>query len=364
MERSSAIVFPNVGTSVLSATIHLVGVTVLAHLISRRTALRGTSTLRDVSWPWICVLLIFIDSWLFIFSSGILILGSGLERNDVSCSMGILLCIIFYGSSKMLIYAFLSERVHVVWRPSPQSRRLQCKAYVACVAALSGYLGVVAALFYGRISDLVGDEHVVCYIGLKKPASITLLTYDFFVNAFLTGMFLWPVVRSSFRNTRVQRLAIRTLWSALIALTTSCVNILILTLMHGRQLGWVCLGSCGTDVIVNALVMYWVTSRYSDHHDVTPTAPGLGSPSKTEDPEQTPTEPQRGSKFLFQLGRSRQNSPVEVKSMQITVTTERIEENGEVSIDESEYELQKVHSVLRKGSSEIREENPPPNSHS
>lgn len=204
-------VFPSVGASVLSASIHLLGVTILAHLISRRTALRGNSTLRAISWPRICVLLIFIDSWLFIFSSGILVLGSGLERNDVSCSMGILLCIIFYGSSKMLIYAFLctpflpcvipnpvaephtAERVHVVWRSSPQSGRLQCKAYIACIAALSGYLGVVAVLFYGRfrdlktecvahdipgrISDLSGDKHT-CYIGLTKPASVTLLAYD------------------------------------------------------------------------------------------------------------------------------------------------------------------------------------------
>lgn len=79
--------------------------------------------------------------------------------------------------------------------------------------------------------------------------SIQLLTGRYsLVNACLTGLFLWPVMRSSFRNTRVYRLAMRTLWSALIALTTSCVNILVLTLMHGRQLGWVCLGSCGTDV--------------------------------------------------------------------------------------------------------------------
>lgn len=160
--------FPNTGAHVLSAAIHLLGVTVLAHLISRRTILRGNSTFRDVSWPWICVLLIFVDSWLFIFSSGILVLGSGLEKNDVSCSMGILLCIVFYGSSKLLIYIFLcaflvlwvipssitelhtAERVWVVWRTVPQSRRLQCKAYVACVLVLSGYLGVVGALFYGR----------------------------------------------------------------------------------------------------------------------------------------------------------------------------------------------------------------------
>jgi hypothetical protein len=77
--------------------------------------------------------------------------------------------------------------------------------------------------------------------------------------------------------------------------------------------------------------MYWVTSRYSDHHDVTPTAPGLGSPSKTEDPEQTPTEPQRGSKFLFQLGRSRQSSPVEVKSMQVNSIEDFLPRSGTLS---------------------------------
>jgi len=45
--------------------------------------------------------------------------------------------------------------------------------------------------------------------------------------------------------------------------------------------------------------------------------------------------------------------------MQITVTTERIEEHGEVSIDESEYELQKVNPVP----SEVHEEIHSPNSH-
>lgn len=158
----------SMGSNVLSAIIHLLGVTILAHLISRRTILRGNMTLRDVSWPRICVLLIFVDSWLFIFSSGVLVLGSGLERNDVSCSMGILLCIIFYGTSKLLIYTFLctslpctlpspvtkshtAERVYVVWQTNPKPRRLQCKAYVACLVALSGYLGIVGVLFYGRL---------------------------------------------------------------------------------------------------------------------------------------------------------------------------------------------------------------------
>jgi len=211
MDRPETMIFSSVGMRVLSTTIHLIGVTVLAHLISRRTLLQGNFTLKDVSWPWICVLLIFIDSWLFIFSSGILILGVGLEKNGVSCSMGILLCIIFYGTSKFFIYVFLcsslpihirlsiatethtAERVHVVWRPSSHSRRLQCKAYIACVVVLAGYCGVVGLLFYGRLPYLgsrvycsqalgrvsfFGGDRGVCYIGLKESASITLLTYD------------------------------------------------------------------------------------------------------------------------------------------------------------------------------------------
>jgi len=352
MDQHNAMVFPSVGMHVLSATIHFLGVSILAHLISRRAMLSGASTLRDVSWPSICVLLILIDSWLFIFSSGLLILGFGLERNDVSCSMGILLCILFYGTSKLFIYIFLSERVYVVWQPTPQSRRLQCKAYIGCIVALCGYGGVVGMLFYGRIS-FFGDKGA-CYIGLKKSASITLLAYDFFVNAVLTGLFLWPVMRGAFLNSRVKRLAVRTLWSALIALTTSCVNILILTLMHGRQLGWVCLASCGTDVIVNALVVYWVTLQCSDQHD---RVHGFIPPSRSEGPESGGTYPShRASKVSFKLGHSQRSPPAGLTSMQIKVTTERIDEHGESSADGSEYELQKV-SI---SPNEVREESRSP----
>jgi len=107
MDRRDATMFPSVGMRILSATIHFLGVTILAHLISRRAIPHKNFTLKDLSPPWICALLILIDSWLFIFSSGILTLGIGLEKNDESCFTGILLCIIFYGTSKLFIYVFL-----------------------------------------------------------------------------------------------------------------------------------------------------------------------------------------------------------------------------------------------------------------
>lgn len=89
-------------------------------------------------------------------------------------------------------------------------------------------------------------------------------------------MFLWPIFHTRFSNPRLKAVARRTLMfvrtyhanagaltpsrrAAVTGLTTSCVNIGLLTLHHGQELGWVCLASCGTDVVVNAVVIYWVT---------------------------------------------------------------------------------------------------------
>ncbi|CAE6475645.1 unnamed protein product [Rhizoctonia solani] len=96
-----------------------------------------------------------------------------------------------------------------------------------------------------------------------RDSSLSLLIYDLYINIFLTGMFLWPLFRSRLSNPRIRKMATRTLVAAFAALTTSTINIAVLTIMHGQQLGWVCLGSCGTDVTVNALVLFWVTDNIS-----------------------------------------------------------------------------------------------------
>ncbi|KAF9645372.1 hypothetical protein BDM02DRAFT_589138 [Thelephora ganbajun] len=298
MNQPNPIMFP--------ATIQLLGITILAHLISRHTILCGNFTLRNIPLRWIYVLLIFIWSWLFLFTSGILLLGFGLERNHVSCSVGVFLCIIFYGSSKFFTYGFLSERVHAVWQSPHHPRRLQCKAYIVCIITLFGFCGVAAVLFYGRIS-YIDESTRTCYIGLKQPVSITLLTYDFFVNALFTGLLLWPAMRSSPQKAKARDLAARTLWPALVALTISCVNVLVLTLMYGREPGWVCFGSCGTDVTINALAIYWVTPNPSDKHESS--SEQEQEEQEEQDPKPARTAPPTNPKPVFKLEQPRKHSP-------------------------------------------------------
>ena len=96
--------------TIISAVVHLLGVSVVSHLISRRVLIDGVQcSLRRTSWPRLCVLIVFLDSYLFLFTTGVLILGIGMATSKAACSLGIYLCIVFYGTSKLFIYLFLSE---------------------------------------------------------------------------------------------------------------------------------------------------------------------------------------------------------------------------------------------------------------
>ncbi|QRV82435.1 transmembrane protein [Ceratobasidium sp. AG-Ba] len=133
---------------------------------------------------------------------------------------------------------------------------------------MTPYAVIAVLMFVGRVAYFRQDR--ACMIGLRKYSSLSLLTYDLYINVFLTGMFLWPLLGSRLTNPRIRRMAQRTLVAAVAALTTSTVNIAVLTIMHGQQLSWVCLGSCGTDVTLNAVALFWVTSYGTSSAPVAP----------------------------------------------------------------------------------------------
>jgi len=134
---------------------------------------------------------------------------------------------------------------------------------------LLGYVVIFVLMLIGRIGYLEPPDsngRQTCVIGLQPMASIPLLSYDVFLNVFLTSLFAYPLLGGSscfgvdlsshinlqggrkLSNPKLRALAKQTCYAAAVALGTSVVNILILTLLHGKQLGWVCLASCGFDV--------------------------------------------------------------------------------------------------------------------
>ncbi|KAJ7067527.1 hypothetical protein C8F01DRAFT_1365586 [Mycena amicta] len=268
--------FPSAVWQGLIAAGYLFGVTILTFFFSQRAGSRLT-------WPRVCTLLIFVDSYLFMFCSGILVFGVGMQRNATACAAGIYLCVLFYSTSKILIYAFLTEKVYIVW--DTDRPRLRSPVFLICITTVGLYAAVVVSMVFGRIHQFrPGDG--ACVLGLKPTASLPLLAYDLYINILLTGLFLYPLFRAQHSSARLRLVAIRTLLASAVALTTSTVNIAVLTIMHGKQLGWVCLASCGTDVVLNAAALFWVTG---------------GSPSRDVSGNRNPSDSRPLSTHRFAL---------------------------------------------------------------
>ncbi|KAJ7064861.1 hypothetical protein C8F01DRAFT_1249868 [Mycena amicta] len=183
--------FPDVGMQTLSALVHFIGLTILTFFITRRVlsgefSWRGGTSSGMVRWPRLCVLLVFLDSYLFMLSSGILVFGVGLQTNAVACAAGIFVCVLFYASSKILIYLFLTEKVYLVWGAWSRASSMPNVRVVP-----------------HRVDQFrPGDG--ACVLGLRPIASIPLLIYDLYINILLTALFLWPILRSEHGNAQLK----------------------------------------------------------------------------------------------------------------------------------------------------------------
>ncbi|KAF7325941.1 hypothetical protein MKEN_00445000 [Mycena kentingensis (nom. inval.)] len=261
---SSYSLFPNVPTQVLCSLVHFFGLTILTFFLTRRIltpefgwrGLGFSGGSSQFSWARLCVLLIFVDSYLFLLASGVLVFGVGLQTNAMACAAGIFLCVLCYATSKVLIYLFLAEKIYIVWGAGRPRKR--CVVYLLCQGSVTLYAVVVVMMFVYRVHHFRGGDGA-CVLGLRPAASIPLLCYDLYINILLTVLFLWPIFRSQYSNVQLRRVATRTLIASAIALTTSTINMAVLTLLHGRELGWVCLSSCGADVVCNAAAIFLAT---------------------------------------------------------------------------------------------------------
>ncbi|CAE6482195.1 unnamed protein product [Rhizoctonia solani] len=239
----------------LSALVYLLGLTIITWCIAYTTQRHPIWRKRswgDIPWPRLCLLLLFIDSWLYLFSTGLLLHGAPPQHGADRCSVGTLACILLYGASKGLIYLCMIERVHVVW--SDGMPRWRSPIYRFCVALLLP-LGVIAGVMVFQKTAFVHNGY--CILGISRFSSLLLLSYDFCTNIFLTMMFVGPLMRSSLRSPWLRAIAIRTTVAASVALLSSGTNVLVLYVLDGKEMIWVCLGACGIDVVVNCVALFW-----------------------------------------------------------------------------------------------------------
>ncbi|KAJ7017097.1 hypothetical protein C8F04DRAFT_1252790 [Mycena alexandri] len=188
--------------------------------------------------------------------AGLVLFGVGLQHGSgIACSAGIYLCVVFYATSKILIYLYRTEKVHIVWGGGV--RRRNSPVFLICMGTVTLYIGVVIAMIIERIAYLGGGDGI-CVIGLKPAASLSLLSFDLYAN---TGKYRNRTDSPLLGERKVEAHSYHDPGS--IDCCAHYVNIAILTAMYGREFGWICLGSCGSDVLFNAVALFWVTAGRS-----------------------------------------------------------------------------------------------------
>ncbi|KAF3082979.1 hypothetical protein TWF102_008768 [Orbilia oligospora] len=258
-------------SSVFSAVLPLFGVSVLAFCFGRRTY--NMPKLAEVPLARWLVLGVYLDSWLFAFSSTVLNVAFGLRSSITACNAGILLCLICYLTTKVyeppslsiIIYFFLVEKVYIIRSKHKGPRRKDRLYLFNTLGMLLPYFIVIILTFIFRISELHGDGE--CYIGLRLVANIPLLVFDVVINVYLTSLFLVPlfgVCSFDQASQKVRNMAKRTFWGSIATLISTVANLATLVVLRGHEPGWICFACCNADVVFSAIVLHWVTTTDYD----------------------------------------------------------------------------------------------------
>ncbi|KAF3104119.1 hypothetical protein TWF102_000181 [Orbilia oligospora] len=262
--------YPPAGRPVTAALI-MITITALSVCLTQRVMIISSwRKLTAVRWY---LLIIYLDSLLFIFSAGFISLGLGVNISLSYCAVANIMCIVFYITTK-LIYLLLVEKARLVkgaWLP-------RCKDKLYLFNSL-GMLILYAVVFFltlaYRFSYL---ENGVCRIGAKAFALIPLVTFDVVVNVYLTTLFLIPVIKISREKAlqshqALRTMAFKTFCGSCATLISSVANLTTLILLKGEP-GWICLLLCNGDILFSALVLHAITNK---DHQGTRATNGYGS---------------------------------------------------------------------------------------
>ncbi|ESK89763.1 hypothetical protein Moror_16825 [Moniliophthora roreri MCA 2997] len=247
----------------LISCLHLLGASLLSYLIARRApSLNDLRQWRHITWGRVCLLLVLVNSWLFVFSSGILVTGVGAIRDPAICKIAIFSCLFFIGSTKILINAFLIERAYIVWSGGFSIPRFKMKLYKICGTILVGYTAVYA-LWMGTGYHIHIRKDQMCVISFERVTTISVVTCDILQSLLFTGIFLWPLWRSYLMSPQLREIAKRTFYGAIIGVMISLGNVAGMIVQKYTQQIWVCRSICVADIVLNVWILYWICSGTS-----------------------------------------------------------------------------------------------------
>ncbi|THW86030.1 hypothetical protein D6D15_07658 [Aureobasidium pullulans] len=218
-------------------------IAILAVFFTRRLhQVKSWTTLPVLNW---LVLAIYVDSFFFVFFTGILSKAFSVNASAGFCDAAILL-FISYMSTKILLYYFLVEKCYLI-RSAGEPRR-QSKLW------LFNFFGVICPYIV-----LV----VLMIVYMQRNALVPTIVFDVFLNVWLTTLFLQPL-RDCYSykqqsSSRLRNVVVRTFVGSCATLALSITNLTVIAILDGEP-GYICLCLCNLDILCTTLILHWVSS--------------------------------------------------------------------------------------------------------
>lgn len=105
------------------------------------------------------------------------------------CLAAINVCAGLYSLSKICIYLFLAERLHVITTKGPRHKN---KLYMTSAFLLILFIVVALLFFVFPVAVMRGSN---CHIGVRKHTGILMVAYDTFFGLFQVGTFAFTLNR-------------------------------------------------------------------------------------------------------------------------------------------------------------------------
>ncbi|KAK4051121.1 hypothetical protein OIO90_004862 [Microbotryomycetes sp. JL221] len=204
--------------------------------------------------------LVLIDSALFLYATGVVQAINA--QTEAACSIGIIFCFVFYAITKVLLFWFYTERIFLVYsHPVTGSTdhspsRVRSVWYVGSTLLMATWSCAGMTMLLGRISyrDIGGT----CFIGLKFYAGVTVVILQATCNTYCLIAFL-IALSCSWLQGEARKMARNSAIAVSVALVTTGLNIGGLVIEHKGLASWICVVCCGSDVVINALVLFLIT---------------------------------------------------------------------------------------------------------
>ncbi|ORY75968.1 hypothetical protein BCR35DRAFT_353491 [Leucosporidium creatinivorum] len=246
----------------VTGVLQLLANMVVACMVSHRWPGFTVNSWRGMSVPKVALLLVLLNTLAFVFSAALMALGVGTSLNAASCEATIWMCILWYSAAKVCITFFLVERVHIV-HGQQQPSRLKNKIYLSNCLLLLGWTGVFLFLIISHKTSIRPSDGQ-CSFFISRYSSLAAGLLDMVIILYLSLLFALPLYRGRWANPEIRRLAIRSLAASLVSMASTTANMFWTTFgARGHQVPYLCLALCTADCLVNAGVLFFITSSDS-----------------------------------------------------------------------------------------------------